>query len=178
MARTRSRPRAGAADAAGLAARRRRHIGRLLFELSAQFERESLARIRAAGLPELTQSQKQTMVHLPVSGARLTDLAARMGITKQAAMKLVDGLSSAGLVSREGDVADGRAKRVVWTERGLEWLAQSLAIVDEMESEWRARIRAQRFDAMREALTELAAELGVGAPEESEPGARAPRRAR
>ena len=56
--------------------------------------------------------------HLPVEGARLTDLARFAGMSKQAMGTLVNQCEAWGMVRREGHGADGRAKRLVFTEAG------------------------------------------------------------
>ncbi|MFM7005174.1 MAG: MarR family transcriptional regulator, partial [Limnohabitans sp.] len=50
--------------------------------------------------------------HLEVGGTRLTDLAQRAGMTKQAMGTLVDQCEAWGMVRRENDPTDARARRV------------------------------------------------------------------
>jgi len=59
--------------------------------------------------------------HLELHGSRLTELAARAGMTKQAMGDLVDQCTAWGLVQREPDPLDARAKRIVFTPAGLDW---------------------------------------------------------
>ena len=60
--------------------------------------------------------------HLGLGGSRLTDLAASAGMSKQAMGDLIDQCDAWGLVRREPDLYDKRARRVVFTESGLLWL--------------------------------------------------------
>ena len=60
--------------------------------------------------------------HLPLQGARLTALADMAGMSKQAMGDLVDQCAAWGLVQRQVDLQDARAKRVVFTADGLAWL--------------------------------------------------------
>jgi DNA-binding MarR family transcriptional regulator len=78
--------------------------------------------------------------HLPVAGARLTDLAAAAGMSKQAMGTLVTQCEAWGMVRREGHIGDGRAKRVVLTEAGLAWLAAYQEAVALAETELRAAV--------------------------------------
>src|ERR687898_799338 len=53
-------------------------------------------------------------------GSRLTDLAERAGLTKQAVGEAVAELERKGYLKRVPDPQDGRAKIIKLTERGLE----------------------------------------------------------
>jgi DNA-binding MarR family transcriptional regulator len=61
--------------------------------------------------------------HLPLNGARLSELAMSAGISKQAMGALIDQCDAWGLVRREPDPNDLRAKRIIFTPQGLEWLS-------------------------------------------------------
>ena len=78
--------------------------------------------------------------HLPEAGARLTDLAQRAGMTKQAMATLVNQCEAWGMVTREGDPSDARARRVVFTATGLAWLAAYQSAVAQTEDELRAAV--------------------------------------
>jgi DNA-binding MarR family transcriptional regulator len=75
--------------------------------------------------------------HLSVSGSRLTDLAASAGMTKQAMGDLVNQCEAWGLVTREPDPYDKRARRVVFTASGLLWLEAFERAVARAEGEFR-----------------------------------------
>ena len=75
--------------------------------------------------------------HLPVSGTRLTDLALSAGMTKQAMGDLVNQCEAWGLVKREADPYDRRARRVVFTASGLLWLEAFERAVARAEAEFR-----------------------------------------
>jgi DNA-binding MarR family transcriptional regulator len=60
--------------------------------------------------------------HLATEGSRLTELAARAGMTKQAMGTLVTQCEAWGLVTRENDVTDARARKIIFTATGLAWL--------------------------------------------------------
>lgn len=78
--------------------------------------------------------------HLSLQGDRLTDLAARAGMSKQAMASLVDQCEAWGLVTREADPHDARARRVVFTSTGLAWLQAFREAVVETEAEFRAEV--------------------------------------
>ena len=78
--------------------------------------------------------------HLPPQGARLTDLAASAGMTKQAMGDLVTQCAAWGLVTREPDPLDARARRVVFTPTGLAWLQAFKDAVAQAEAEFRSAV--------------------------------------
>lgn len=80
--------------------------------------------------------------HLPRQGARLTELAQRAGMSKQAMGDLVLQCDAWGLVTRQPDPLDSRAKRIVFTATGLAWLTAFEAAVRQAEAEFRADVGA------------------------------------
>jgi DNA-binding MarR family transcriptional regulator len=74
--------------------------------------------------------------HLAVGGSRLTELAASAGMSKQAMGDLVNQCEAWGLVRREADPHDRRARRVVFTESGLAWLEAFRRAVAQAEEEF------------------------------------------
>ena len=78
--------------------------------------------------------------HLAVGGSRLTDLALSAGMSKQAMGDLVDQCEAWGIVRREPDPYDRRARRVVFTESGLAWLEAFRCAVVQAEDEFRQAV--------------------------------------
>jgi DNA-binding MarR family transcriptional regulator len=78
--------------------------------------------------------------HLPLAGARLTELADSAGMSKQAMGALVDQCEAWGLVRREPDPRDRRARRIVFTRAGLDWLRAFERAVTQAEAEFRAAV--------------------------------------
>lgn len=112
---------------------RQAHIGYWLAQASTRFdarvlalmaanERMPLALAHLAARGHLSASHVHITQHLAPEGARLTELAARAGVSKQAMGKLVDQCEAWDLVRRQGDPHDARACRVVFTPAGMNWL--------------------------------------------------------
>ncbi len=78
--------------------------------------------------------------HLALKGSRLTDLAQSAGMSKQAMGDLVMQCEAWGLVTREADEHDKRAKRVMFTDDGLLWLGAFERAVAQAETEFRAAV--------------------------------------
>ena len=78
--------------------------------------------------------------HLDVGGTRLTDLALSAGMSKQAMGDLVMQCEAWGLVTREADAHDKRAKKVMFTAAGLMWLGAFEQAVGQAEEEFRSAV--------------------------------------
>ena len=78
--------------------------------------------------------------HLSTSGSRLTDLALSAAMSKQAMGDLVTQCEAWGLVTRQADAYDKRAKTVVFTAFGLLWLAAFERAVGQAEAEFRQAV--------------------------------------
>jgi DNA-binding MarR family transcriptional regulator len=72
----------------------------------------------ARGFEGLRPAHGFAFARLAPDGATATDLAAHLGVTKQAASQLVDELVRKGYAERRPHPADARARLVVLTERG------------------------------------------------------------
>ncbi|MGV9286896.1 MarR family winged helix-turn-helix transcriptional regulator [Streptomyces sp. NPDC003719] len=72
----------------------------------------------ARGFEGVRPAHGFAFTRLAPDGATVTDLAAHLRVTKQAASQLVDELVRKGFVERRPHPADARARLVVLTERG------------------------------------------------------------
>jgi len=133
---------------------RQAHLGYWLAQASQRFDARvlslmatndrvplSLANLAARG--HLTASHVHITRHLALEGSRLTDLAMRAGVSKQAMGKLVGQCEAWGLVLREADVRDARARRIVFTPTGLAWLQAFEEAVAQTEAELRTAVGAE-----------------------------------
>ena len=99
-----------------------------------------LALSNLAGRGSLSASHIHITRHLALQGSRLTDLARRANVSKQAMGKLVDQCEAWGLVTRLVDNRDARAVRIVFTPIGLSWLQAFRQAVTQTEAELRAAV--------------------------------------
>ncbi len=76
---------------------------------------------------------------LAEAGLTLTELAERLGVTKQAAIKVVDEMEAHGFVERRPAPGDRRSKILGLTERGRDVRRAALAASHRIEDELRAR---------------------------------------
>jgi DNA-binding MarR family transcriptional regulator len=92
----------------------------------------------------------------------VTELAELMGVTKQAASKLVDAMVSGGYVRRGADSQDGRQRPESLTGRGEELLAAVEQVYAELEDRWAKVIGAPHVDRMRRDLMHVLADPSDG----------------
>jgi DNA-binding MarR family transcriptional regulator len=136
-------------------------VGSLLQAPLAELGRRVQAAYAAAGFGDVRPAHHVIFSSLAPQGERVTDLAARVGTTKQAMGYLVDYLVERGYLERLPDPTDGRAHIVRRTKRG--WGANRLAreVVAAAQAEWAAALGPDRFQHLLDVLAELAALLGV-----------------
>ncbi|MCP5259452.1 MarR family winged helix-turn-helix transcriptional regulator [Ottowia sp.] len=133
---------------------RQMHLGRLMGHALRRFDTRVLALMAASSQAPLALSHLAARDkvgaahvhltrHLPLAGARLTELAQAAGMSKQAMGDLVDQCEAWGLVARTADPHDARARRIVFTPLGLDWLAAFRAAVAQAEDEFRTAVGAE-----------------------------------
>ncbi len=127
------------------------HLGRLMghalrrfdarvLQLMARNVEVPLALSNLAARDPVSAAHVHITRHLALAGDRLTDLAQRAGMTKQAMADLVDQCAAWGLVERQPDPHDARARRVCFTPTGLAWLQAFRDAVAQAEAEFRAEV--------------------------------------
>jgi DNA-binding MarR family transcriptional regulator len=118
-------------------------------------EAELFPRLREAGYPELRPTHACVFGTIGEEGDRLTSLAERAGMTKQAVGEVVSELEQVGYVERVPDPADGRAKIIKLTARGLEVWKLGYAVMDEIRGRWAERYGKERVDEMVDLLMQI-----------------------
>ena len=128
----------------------------LLFRAARLLDEEALRRVAAKpGRPRLRRAHTSLFPHIDLDGTRVTDLAERLGVTKQAVSQLVADLEDLGVLERAVDPADARARLVRFTARGRAGLLDGLATLRELEAECAEVVGARRMDELRRALVAL-----------------------
>jgi DNA-binding MarR family transcriptional regulator len=110
------------------------------------------AELARRGHPDVRPAYGFAMQAIGMRGATGTEIGQRLGVSKQAAGKTVDRLVALGYVERESDTADGRRKLIRLTPRGVESLALSAQIFDQLRAEWVATLGADRVADVERAL--------------------------
>ncbi|MEP7111639.1 MAG: MarR family transcriptional regulator [Ilumatobacteraceae bacterium] len=84
-----------------------------------------------------------------------TELAAVLGVSKQATSKLIDSMEEAGYVRRSTDSRDARLRSVELAERGHRLLDAVEAIYRDLEAEWVAVIGQRAVEQTRRNLSRV-----------------------
>ncbi len=103
------------------------------------------AELARRGHPDLRPAHGFALQAIGPTGATATETGHRLGITKQAAGKTIDRLAELGYVHKADDDTDRRRKLVRITPRGLDALAMSAAIFDDIRSRWAAALGPGRL---------------------------------
>jgi DNA-binding MarR family transcriptional regulator len=106
------------------------------------------AELARRGHPDLRPAHGFALQAIGVRGATATEAGRRLGISKQAAGKTIDRLEELGYVRKAGDDQDRRRKLVRITPRGLEALAMSAMIFDDIRSRWARALGPGRLSAL------------------------------
>ncbi len=131
------------------------HIGRLLREAFALFERRLHEGLHAAGVTEIRPTHHAVLRHLDVDGTRASELAERSGLTRQALTQIIDDLEALGYVARRPDPEDRRAKIVHYTQRGLRGYRAGRQTIARMEREFAALLGREAYAELRAGLERL-----------------------
>ena len=135
-------------------------VAQLLFKCARLLNEQALARLdMPEGAPRLRPAHTSLFPHIDLAGTRLTELAKRMGISKQAVGQLVDELEQLGVIERIADPEDGRAKLIRFRQKPGASLLEGLAHLRTFEAELGEAIGKQRMAALHDALTALLAVL-------------------
>jgi DNA-binding MarR family transcriptional regulator len=127
------------------------HLGRLLGEAMRRFDERvlhlmahnidvPLALSNLAARAQVSAAHIHITRHVDLAGTRLTELARKAGMSKQAMGDLVDQCEAWGLVARAPDPRDARARLVRFTPTGLLWLQAFKDAVAQAEREFRQEV--------------------------------------
>ena len=156
---------------ADIAALRRYRNGKLYRSLTRTlrvYNRLLLERLHARGFTDFAPSFPALLSNLDTKGTRIGVLAARGGVTRQAAGQLLREIERCGYVERRAANDDARATMVHFTARGRRLLATVFELVEEIEADFAAALEPGRYDQLREGLLKVAdridpsGALGVG----------------
>lgn len=133
---------------------RKNNLGQSLMEVARHFQKYAMEVFIQEGY-KLQASHQAVLVHLGLSGARLTDLAKRASMTKQAMGQLVDEVEALGYVERVSDPTDKRAKLVRFTQNGCEMMKSGTKVGMSIQAEYTSIIGKKKMEQLRALLDEL-----------------------
>ena len=130
-------------------------IGALLRMPWEAVQRHMLERLHERGFDDLDAPHLTVFQYPGPQGARPSDLAARLRISKQALNYLLGELERLDYLERRPDHDDLRSKRIALTARGTSAVGVIREAVSEMETIWAQQLGSKRFAQLRNLLLNL-----------------------
>jgi DNA-binding MarR family transcriptional regulator len=130
-------------------------IGALLRMPWDAVQQHMLDRLHESGFTDFDSAYLTVFQYPGPQGARPSELAARLRISKQALNYLLGELERLGYLERRADPDDLRSKRIALTPRGIASVGVIREAVGEVETAWAQQLGAERFDELRNLLLEL-----------------------
>ena len=131
-----------------------RHVMRALGNLMT----EGRDLVLTDGEPGLRASHHRVIGRVPPEGITVTELATRVGMTKQGIGQFVTQLTESGHLRVELKPEDRRIRVVRRTAKGDRSVQGLSVLLDRLEADWANRVGAARYREFREILEELADE--------------------
>ncbi|WP_162910708.1 MarR family winged helix-turn-helix transcriptional regulator [Hymenobacter oligotrophus] len=113
------------------------------------------AQLAAAGHSVIRPSHGWVFQYITDEGSRVTELAAKAGITKQSMSALVYQLEEWGYLAPKPDPADRRAQLYCLTSKGTELRKLGRGINQRFEQQWAQKLGVARYQQFRECLQVL-----------------------
>jgi DNA-binding MarR family transcriptional regulator len=114
------------------------------------------AHLAAAGYRDLPRGGPYVLGSVANQGGTAGDVIRQLGISKQAASKLIDTLVVRGYLEREVERSDRRRFALAATDRGRAAARVVRGAVDSVDAELAARLSPDELDALRKGLAVLA----------------------
>jgi hypothetical protein len=131
----------------------------LLLQAARLVDQSAVLLAKEEAARSLRPAHARLIPYIGPDGTRLSDLAQRVGISKQAVGQLVDELEALGVVARVADPADGRARLVVFrTSLAPLPIPAPLQLIEDGLDEILGEARMAR---LRQDLADVVAALGT-----------------
>jgi DNA-binding MarR family transcriptional regulator len=109
-------------------------LGSLLNAAATRLSAELDGALRAAGFDDVRAAHAPVFMAIDPEGSRVTDLAQRAAMSKQAIGELIRHLDDRGYLTLTPDPKDRRAKRVQLTERGWDAVGLGERVIAEFDA--------------------------------------------
>jgi DNA-binding MarR family transcriptional regulator len=135
-------------------------VSQLLIKAGRLANERGLSRIPdETDVPRLRLSHTAVLPHLSWEGTRMTALAERLSISKQAVSQLIAEMEDMGIVRRVPDPSDGRGKLVIFTENAPAMLMRGMMILRSVDADLEAALGKEQYQALRTSLLSVIQEL-------------------
>jgi len=100
----------------------------------------------------IPKSQIELLIQLELNGSRVSELADRLGVTKQAVSRTSLALEEKGFVKRVEDESDGRATKLFFTEKGRRLVVQTVDKFEAIEKEIALQLGTENAEKLNKLL--------------------------
>ena len=104
------------------------------------------------GFSDVRPAHGFAFVRISAGDATVAEVAAHLGVTKQAASQLVEQLVQRGYVKREPDPSDRRSRRLALTARGWECTRAAQNAAGDTPAAWEQQLGTRGMAALHAAL--------------------------
>lgn len=130
-------------------------LGSLITAAGQRLSAELDGALRTAGYPDLRASHAPIFMAIDPDGTRVTDLAQRAKMTKQAAGELIRYLMSHGYLASSVDPSDHRAKVVRLTDSGWQAVRTGEGVITRFDAWLGATVGERQVRQLRSTLQRI-----------------------
>lgn len=131
------------------------NIGRLLLAGVINWQDVLVRGLQEKGFRSFRASHMNLLRHIDLGGTRISEIAERARLSKQAIGQLVVITEAQKLVQTIPDPADRRAKIVAFTSLGRAVIEAEREVIERIDAELKKRVGAKAFAALRRSLIAL-----------------------
>lgn len=110
------------------------------------------ARVHDKGWPDISRAQSMVMVNIVSGVTRPSEIARRMGVSRQAIHSTIAQMVEKGVVTLEDDAEDARHKRLLLTPFGERMRGDAQSAMAELTAQIAGKVGQERFDLLLETL--------------------------
>ncbi|RLA40548.1 MAG: hypothetical protein DRR42_25745 [Gammaproteobacteria bacterium] len=137
------------------------NLPRHLIALSRYSQSSAMQQLHEAYHHRALRMSFEPYISMIGEGVRLTELAERLGISKQSCNQTANQMEKAGYIQREPDPLDGRGKVVVLTGQGKTLLKDGYKVITTIIAEFDRHIGAKKLTTLTKVLLKLAGGLSL-----------------
>lgn len=114
-----------------------------------------LERLAHHGFGDVKQTHLRVFRNIDYEGTRVSEIAARVKVTKGAISQMLAECERLGYVQATADAIDARAKVVKFTPAGRKLMQACRKVIAEVEAEFEATIGAQDYDQLKQLMMKM-----------------------
>lgn len=127
-------------------------FGQVLIKSARLYNESAITQLKEH-VPGIRTAHTLLFPFVPLQGIRLTELAKRVGVSKQAVAQLVDELVAMGAFVKVPDPSDGRARLIRWSDAGQ--IQSGLAALEQVQGPLVEALGAERMARLQLDLADV-----------------------